>query len=316
MGGYVLRRLGISAIVLIGISMVVFLLLHMIYPNPGRDVLGVEAAAANVAAYNRQNGYTGSVAVQYWRYVSGLLHGNLGYSPKLTSSVATVFAQRWARSLYLSAASLVLAILITVPLGIFQAVRRNGLADHLATGVELVIYATPEFLFYLVALQLFAFTVPVFGSEASQSSSLLTVMGDWHLAHWLLCGDCRLRSLPVHAIGGGGRAGTGLHEGCPGEGPAGAVGLVASPAAQRVPADDHAGGLSVPALLAGNFIVETVFNYNGLGLTFFTGLQDADYPVLLAYTLIGATLTVLGNFAADIALMVADPRLLLVAPRR
>ena len=75
-------------------------------------------------------------------------------------------------------------------------------------------------------------------------------------------------------------------------------------------------GLSVPALLAGNFIIETVFNYPGLGLTFFTGLQDGDYPVLLAYTLIGAILTVLGNLAADIALMLADPRLRLVSPRR
>jgi peptide/nickel transport system permease protein len=75
-------------------------------------------------------------------------------------------------------------------------------------------------------------------------------------------------------------------------------------------------GLSVPALLAGNFLVETIFNYNGLGLTFFTGLQDADYPVLLAYTLIGAVLTVLGNLAADIALTVADPRLRLAVPRQ
>jgi len=83
-----------------------------------------------------------------------------------------------------------------------------------------------------------------------------------------------------------------------------------------VSADDHAGGLSVPALLAGNLIVETVFNYNGLGLTFFTRLQEADYPVLLAYTLMGAILTVLGNLAADIALTEADPRLRLVSRRR
>jgi peptide/nickel transport system permease protein len=68
-------------------------------------------------------------------------------------------------------------------------------------------------------------------------------------------------------------------------------------------------GLSIPALLAGNLIAEYVFNYDGLGLLFFNSLGNEDYPVLIAYTLIGAVLTVLGNLVADIALTVADPRI-------
>jgi peptide/nickel transport system permease protein len=68
-------------------------------------------------------------------------------------------------------------------------------------------------------------------------------------------------------------------------------------------------GLSIPALLAGNLIAETVFNYNGLGLLFYNSLQNEDYPILLAYTLVGAVLTVVGNLLADVALTVADPRI-------
>lgn len=68
-------------------------------------------------------------------------------------------------------------------------------------------------------------------------------------------------------------------------------------------------GLSIPSLLAGNLIAETVFNYDGLGLLFYTSLENEDYPVLLAYTLVGAVLTVLGNLMADVALTVADPRI-------
>ena len=68
-------------------------------------------------------------------------------------------------------------------------------------------------------------------------------------------------------------------------------------------------GLSIPALLAGNLIAEYVFNYDGLGLLFFNALGNEDYPVLIAYTLIGAVLTVVGNLVADIALTVADPRI-------
>jgi peptide/nickel transport system permease protein len=68
-------------------------------------------------------------------------------------------------------------------------------------------------------------------------------------------------------------------------------------------------GLSVPLLLAGNLVIESVFNYPGLGLLFFNSLQSDDYPVLLAYTLVSGALTVLGNLAADISLALSDPRI-------
>jgi peptide/nickel transport system permease protein len=68
-------------------------------------------------------------------------------------------------------------------------------------------------------------------------------------------------------------------------------------------------GLSIPFLLAGNLITEQLFNYQGLGLLFFFSLQKVDYNTLLAYTLLGALLTVAGNLVADISLTVADPRI-------
>jgi peptide/nickel transport system permease protein len=67
-------------------------------------------------------------------------------------------------------------------------------------------------------------------------------------------------------------------------------------------------GLSIPDLLAGNLLIETLFNFPGLGLMFYTALQNEDYPTLLAYTLIGGVLTVVGNLIADVAITVADPR--------
>ena len=68
-------------------------------------------------------------------------------------------------------------------------------------------------------------------------------------------------------------------------------------------------GLNIPLLLAGNLITEELFNYQGLGLLFFESLGKADYAVMLAYTLIGAVFVVAGNFVADMALSVADPRI-------
>jgi peptide/nickel transport system permease protein len=68
-------------------------------------------------------------------------------------------------------------------------------------------------------------------------------------------------------------------------------------------------GLLIPLLLAGNLIVEALFNYPGLGYMFYQALGNEDYQILLAYTLIAALLTVIGNLIADVAMTVADPRI-------
>lgn len=319
MAAYLLRRSAVSVVVLIGISMIVFFMLHLVYPSPGLDVLGLRASPAQVAAWNRDNGFTAPVTVQYWHYLDGLLHGHLGYSYKMNQSVAALFGERWARSLYLSGAALLLAILVTIPLGIYQAVRRNRLGDHVASGLQFTLYATPDFLICLLAIQLFAFTWAVFSYHASQSVSLPAVMADWPsmtlpiacFAMVITAGLSRyMRSAALDTLGQDyikvARA-KGLPER-----------LVLSRHLVRnacLPIITLV-GLSIPVLLAGNLIVETVFSYNGLGLLFNTSLQNADYPVLLAYTLIGGVLTVLGNLLADIALMAADPRLRLAAPRQ
>ncbi len=68
-------------------------------------------------------------------------------------------------------------------------------------------------------------------------------------------------------------------------------------------------GLSIPSLLAGNLLIEYLFNYPGLGLLFYNALGQSDYNILLAYTILGGMLTVVGNLLADIAITAADPRI-------
>jgi peptide/nickel transport system permease protein len=126
MTAYLIRRIGTSIVILIGISIFVFVLLHSVFPSPAIVVLGPKAAPKAVAAWNAQNGFSDPVIVPYWRYMYALLHGNLGYSYKLNQSVAALFSERWARSLYLSG----MGILIAIPLGIYQAARRNTLGTR------------------------------------------------------------------------------------------------------------------------------------------------------------------------------------------
>ena len=312
MSAYLIRRVGTSIVILIGISIFVFVLLHSVFPSPAIVVLGPKASPPAVAVWNAQNGYDNPVIVQYWHYMYALLHGNLGYSYKLNQSVAALFGERWARSLYLSGMGILVAILIAIPLGIYQAVKRNTLGDQAATAVAFTTYAMPDFFLYLIAIQIFAISIPIFSFEASQSTSILGVIGDWRemalpilcIALLVLAGYSRyMRSSAIETLAQD-YIKTARAKGLP----------------ERLVLLRHLLrnaclpmitliGLSIPALLAGNLIAEYTFNYPGLGLLFFNSLGNEDYPVLIAYTLIGAVLTVLGNLLADIALTIADPRI-------
>jgi peptide/nickel transport system permease protein len=309
---YLTRRAVTSVVILIGISIFVFVLLHAVFPSPAIVVLGPRASPAAIRAWNAANGFDAPVIVQYWHYLTAVLHGNLGYSYKENQSVAALFGERWERSAYLSGAGLVLAVLIAIPLGIFQAVKRNSVGDSVATAVAFTAYAMPDFLLYLIAIQVFALTFPVLGYEASQSNSIISIIGDWHdmtlpivcLTLLILAGYSRYMRSAAMDILAQDYIKTARAKGLP----------------ERLVLFRHLVrnaflpmitlvGLSIPSLLAGNLIAESVFNYDGLGLLFYDSLQNEDYPVLLAYTLIGAVLTVLGNLIADVALTIADPRI-------
>ena len=173
---YLLRRIGTSIVVVIGVSIFIFLLLHAIYPSPARAVLGLHAPQSTVNAWNKANGYDDPVVVQYLHYMNQLLHGNLGYSYAENQSVLALFQERVARSVYLSGISLLLAVVIAVPLGIFQAARRNSIGDNLATSAAFILYSMPVFFLGLILIQVFALSIPIFSFEASQSTSVWAVI--------------------------------------------------------------------------------------------------------------------------------------------
>src|SRR5580693_2019289 len=309
---YLVRRFFTSVVVLIGVSIFIFVLLHISYPSPARAVLGLQARPAQVNAWNKANGYDDPVLVQYLHYLNQLLHGNFGYSYVENQSVLALFKERVARSVYLSGISLVFAILIALPLGIFQAVKRNSIGDNVATSAAFILYSMPSFFLGPILIQVFALSFPIFSFEASQSTNVFVVAGDWNamtlpiatltlvtVASFsrymrsssmdVLAQDyikvARAKGLPERLV-------LSRH-------------LVRNASLPMVTLI----GLSLPVLLAGNLITEQLFNYQGLGLLFFTSLVKVDYPTMLAYTLAGAVLVVVGNLIADIALTIADPRI-------
>ena len=234
------------------------------------------------------------------------------FHTSIAKTVAALFGERWARSFYLSGMALVFAVVIAVPLGIYQAVRRSTIGDNVATTFAFIFYAMPVFFLALILIQVFALTFPIFNYEASQSTNLLVVIGDWR-SMFLPIATLTLLSVAAFSRYMRSSAMDTLAQDY-------IKAVRAKGLPERLVLWRHLVrnaclplvtliGLSIPYLLAGNLITEQVFNYQGLGLLFFNSLNNVDYPILLAYTLVGAILTVVGNLVADIALTVADPRI-------
>lgn len=312
MAGYLTRRVITAIIVCLGVTLVTFVMLHIAAPNPGEAALGARASQAAIAAYDRQNGYDRPIPIQFFTYLNHFLHGNLGWSYKLNQSVNSLFREKSALSFFLTGSSLVLAILIALPLGIYQAVKRNSVLDMTATTVAFILYSTPVFFFALILDQIFAIQLGWVDANVSQNQSLGGALSDF-----------KDLILPIVSLTGVAVAGFSRYQ------RSASLDVLAldyikvaraKGLSERMVHMRHLVrnailptitliGLYIPTFIIGNVLIEYTFNIAGLGQLFITALQDEDYNILIGYTLITAILTVVGNLAADISLAVADPRI-------
>lgn len=310
--GYIIRRLGVTIIIVIGVAAIMFLMLHYVFPSPAYDALGTKASKYAIAAWDKQHGYDRPVYLQFLTYLGDAIHGNFGFGYKFGQTVASLFKENLGRSAYLSGAALVLSLLIAVPLGILQAVKRNSPGDYAATAINFALYSMPSFFLGLILIQFFALDWNIFPPGVSD-----TVTSTWQaIIHpkQLFLPIITLSLLNVASYSRYMRS-SALDELAQDY-----IRLArAKGLSQRAVLMRHLlrnaclpvitlVGLSIPYLVAGNLLIEVLFNYPGLGLLFYQALGDQDYNVLLAYTLLGSILTVFGNLAADLAIASADPR--------
>jgi peptide/nickel transport system permease protein len=310
--GYIIRRLAMAVIVTLGIAAITFLLLHWLSPSPVYDVLGAKAQPAAVASWNKLHGFDRPEIDQFFTYLGNLVQLNFGYSYKLSQSVSALFSENAGRSAYLSGAALLLSLLIAIPLGIAQAVKRNSIGDYTVTAFNFTLYSMPSFFLGLILIQLFALDWHIFPPVVSDS-----VTTTWQaFTHPLQL------TLPIVTLSAINVASFSRYM------RSSALDSLAQDyirlarakgLAERTVLRRHLlrnaclpmitlVGLSIPTLVAGNLLTEVLFNYPGLGLLFYNALQNLDYNVLLAYTVLAGMLTVLGNLIADVAIAAADPR--------
>jgi len=308
---YLVTRVAQALVVVVLVTVITFLILHLLPGGVARATLGKDATLDQLAAFNHDNGYDQPWFQQYVMYIGRLARGDLGYSYQLNQSVLDAILQRLPKTMVLSLLSTVLAIVVAIPLGVIQAVRRNRWADYTITSLSLLAYATPIFFMGLLMIILFSQVWPVLPPEAPQGFTVAEVLAD---PAGLVLPTVTLAIVTVAVYSRYVRSSmvdnlnenyvrTARSKGLP----EWRVVLVHTLRNGLFPIIGLL-GMYLPALFSGALVVESLFNFPGMGQLFWQAALKRDFPILLGVTFIITIATVVGALLADLLYAAADPR--------
>jgi len=299
---YIARRLIQAVFVLVGISIVVFLLTHVI-GDPVVLLLPFEASQEQVAAMRHQFGLDQPLFVQYLRFVEGALRGNFGLSVRQNVPAMSLVAERVLATAELALSALVLSAAVSIPAGVLAALKRRGLVDRTVLLFSLLGQSMPTFWLGLLAILAFAVTLhwfptggiggirhlvlpasvlAVFSSAEIARltrSSMLDVLSEDYLKTARAKGQLERVVIAKHALRNA------------------ALPIVTWLA------------LELGTLLGGAVVTETVFSWPGMGRLAVQAIFARDFPVVQATVLFAATIFVLVNLVTDLLYVWLDPRI-------
>lgn len=311
MTGFLVRRIGQSVIVLIGVLLVVFLVSHLL-PGGPRSLLGLQANPVTVRQFYIANGYNRPLPVQFVLYVKRLLTGNLGFSYHYNEPVSTLIGQDLPKTVLVVGLAYAVGLAVALPIAALQAVRHNKPVDYVLTGGSLIAYSMPTFWLGLLTILIFAVKLRLLPAEAPQGATISAILS-----------DPKALILPVLTLAAGTVAvfsrflrASALEvliqdyvRTARGKGMSERRVLARHVLRNAILPTITLIGLSLPAVLSGAIVTESVFNYPGMGLLFWNAALSHDYPLLLGFTTVVAAATVAGSLLADILYGFADPRL-------
>lgn len=324
MTAWLVRRLGAAIAIVFAVVTLTFFLLHLAHGSPFIPPAGQDVDPAVAERLCRQYGCDRPLAVQYVKYLTAVLHGELGESFGLHRPAADALADAMPNTVLLAATALLIDFALGLALGVYQAARRRRVADIALGNVALFVNSMPTFWLGLVLLLVFAQRwgwFPIGGvSNVVLCPAIDSVrcLGDrlWHL------------TLPALTLGLVGAASTARYQ---------------RAAMLEVLGQDYVRtarakglrerrvllvhtlrnallplitlfGLAFPFLLTGAVLVETVFAWPGMGRLAVTAIFQRDYPVVTAAALVASVMVVVGNLIADVLYAVVDPRIRVRGP--
>lgn len=313
MGRYVVWRLLLAVPTLIGVSLILFLILHIAPGGPEAMLIGDQYNEEMAAAARRNLGLDQPLPVQYAAWLGNLLRGDLGRSFFAGAPVTDVIGQRVSATLQLSIAAFALATTAGISLGVIAAIRHNSVIDRLATVIALLGVSFPAFWLGILLIMVFSVWlrwlpssgITTYGEEgnlASRLSHLLLpaiTLASLQLAIYMRFTRSAMLDVLGHDFIRTARA-KGLHER-----------LVILRHALRnalIPLLTIV-GFSLKSLIGGAVFVEVVFAWPGLGRLAVDSVFARDYPVVLGLTLLLAAVTIGANLLVDLLYRLADPRI-------
>ena len=298
MTAYLARRLLQAIAVVLLVTLIMFGLLQ----------LGPAAARASVVGPSAAHQ---EFLLQYLSWLGQVLHGNLGVSRHLGTPVSTLLAASLPRTIVLLGISTLIALVIAIPVGLLQAVRRSSATDHVLRTLTVVFYGTPVFVLGNVLVLVFGINLRIFGAEAPQATSVGGIITDWRdltlpvvtLSLVTLAIFARyMRSAAVDTLD------EDYIEAARARGAGDQRILVRHVLRNSLAPIVTLVGLSIPQILGGAVIVETLFNFRGVGYQIWQAATNEDLPVILGFTLVIAIGAAVGSLLADIGYALLDPR--------
>jgi peptide/nickel transport system permease protein len=301
--GYLARRLIQSALILLGVSFITFVLLYVLPADPVRQIAGRSATSQTVENIRQQLGLDQPMLVQYWRYLTGLVQLDFGRSYLQKTEVSTLIAARLPASLLLMAGGIFCELLIGLTLGVIAAVFRGRPLDQGLMVTSFVAVSAPQFvvgllLLYVFAVQLGWFPIGGYGTAAHlvlpavtlgvmgsgwysrmMRSSMVEVLREDYIRTARAKGLTRARVLLHHAV------------------PNAILPIIAMI------------GIDIGIFMGGIVVVESVFGWPGIGQLAWQAIQRVDIPVIMGVTMVSAAAIVIGNLLADLITPLIDPRI-------
>jgi peptide/nickel transport system permease protein len=316
-GTYLLRRLAISVPVLLGITLVVYVVISLAPGDPVDALVNPELVASLGPDFLEQQrealGLNQPIMVRYGIWLKEAAMGNLGFSFMDRQPISDKIAERLWPTLRLMLAAQLIAIIIAIPLGVLSALKQYSLLDYAATVLGFAAISVPSFFLSLAGIYLFALKLPLVPAAGMVTVGQDPTVADalWHLM------------LPAAVLG--------LAEAAP------LIRYTRSSMLEVIRQDyvrvarakglrertviyQHALrnaliplvtviALGLPRLLGGTVIVEAIFAWPGMGTLAITAVRGRDYPVIMAINLISAVMILLSNLLADVIYAVIDPRI-------
>jgi peptide/nickel transport system permease protein len=319
MFAFVVRRLIQTVPLLLGITFLTFAIINLIPASPLTALeLNPRVSPETVARIEENLGLNEPWPKRYVLWVGNLLRGDLGYSYVNGTPIADRILSVLPNTLLLSGTALVLTILLSIPLGIVAAVKQNSWFDYLTIFTSTAFFAVPTFWLGLLLIILFAVKFQEWGLPALPVGGMQDLRGGGGLLDRIEHMILPVAALTVVQLAAWTRyvrssmlevirqdfvrtaAAKGLAERAIYLGHAFRNSLVTL--ATLI-------GLSIPELLGGSFLIESIFAWNGAGRLTVDAIRNNDYTLIMGIVLLFAVLTILGNLLADLLYAILDPRI-------